>query len=252
MSVQTPTTVTCSGCAALSRSSRSVSKKPEYRRLRIKVASWSSGWSSGTTSDSVVPRTQCTGKTSNSRSSGSWVSARKISWSPACRQASITSRMRGIAASQRGEARFPCLQNPLSTSTTIVTLRRLGHHLEPGVRPVAAADLGAGPALDHDHVGGVVVGPLEEGASHAIGIHRNPLTLEALDFLDIEAAAGDDLHVLEALAVESPANQVAELRVDSTGVEVTHQFLDADVDHGLRGVEADAPQPILERPGHLE
>jgi len=36
-----------------------------------------------------------------------------------------------------------------------------------------------------------------------------PLPLEALDLGDVEAAAGDDLDVLEALAVEGLSNQVA-------------------------------------------
>ncbi len=67
------------------------------------------------------------------------------------------------------------------------------------------------------------------------------LALKALDLVDVEAAAGHDLHVLEALAIEGAPDQLTELRVDPSGVEVTHQLLDADVDHRLGGVQAHAP-----------
>src|SRR5438132_14294445 len=175
-----------------------------------------------------------------------------MSWSPAPRRSSIASRIFGMAASQRGEARFPCLQKPLSTSTTMVTFGTSGHRLEPRVRTVPPSGFGIGPALDHDDVGGEVIGALEEGAADPVGVDGNPLPLEALDLGDVEAAAGDDLDILESLAVEGLPNQVAELRVDTARVEVTHQVLDADVDHRLRGVEAHAPEPVLERPRDLE
>src|SRR4029077_4173103 len=187
-----------------------------------------------------------------SRSFGSCVSARKIRWSPALRRSSMTSRIRGMAASQRGEARFPNLQNPLRTSTTIVTFGTLGHQLEARVRPVAPPRLGAGPALDHYDVRRVVINPLEKGAADTVGIDRYPLGLEALDLVDVETTAGDDLDVLESLAVERATNQVAELGVDPTRVEVAHQFLDADIDHRLRGVEPNTPEPILEPARDLE
>src|ERR1700687_5134717 len=135
-------------------------------------------------------------------------------------------RIFGMAASQRGEARFPCLQKPLSTSTTMVTLGMVrspaptaGSGGDDGppwrgarVRAVTPPRLGAGPALDHHDVGREVIGPLEKGAADPIRVDRDLLALEALDLVDIEAAAGNDLDVLEALPVESAADQVAELR----------------------------------------
>src|SRR6202035_1648375 len=92
----------------------------------------------------------------------------------------------------------------------------------------------------------------EKGAPDAVGIDRYSLAFEAFDLVDVEAAAGDDLDLLEALAIEGLPDQVAELRVDTARIEVTHQFLEADVDHRLRGVEANTPEPILERPRHFE
>src|SRR6266566_859983 len=141
---------------------------------------------------------------------------------------------------------------PRSTLFPYTTLFRSGHRLEPRVGAVAPPGFGTRPALDHHDVRREVIRPLEKGAADAVGIDRNPLALEALDLGDVEAAAGDDLDVLEALAVEGLSNQVAELRIDAARVEVTHQFLDADVDHRLRGVEPHTPQPVLERPRDLE
>jgi len=77
-------------------------------------------------------------------------------------------------------------------------------------------------------------------------VDRHLLALEPLDLLDVEAAAGHDLHVLEPFPVEGAAYQGAELRVDTARVKVAHQLLDADVDHRFRGVEADSPEPVTQ------
>ena len=71
------------------------------------------------------------------------------------------------------------------------------------------------------------------------------LALEAFDLLDVEATAGHDLYVLEALAVERAAHQLTELRVDAPGVEVAHQLLHADVNHGFRRIQPHPPETIF-------
>src|SRR5439155_16969239 len=105
---------------------------------------------------------------------------------------------------------------------------------------------------NHDHIRGEVVDPLKEGAAHAVGVDRYLLALEPLNLLDVEAAAGDDLHVFEPFPVQGAPYQGAELGVDPARVKVAHQLLDADVDHGLRRVQADSPEPVAQRARHLE
>src|SRR5262245_26973943 len=74
--------------------------------------------------------------------------------------------------------------------------------LQPWVGTEGAADLGARFPFDLHDIGGEVEAPLEETRPHAVHIHRNALIFELSDLLDTEAAGDDDLHPLEALAIE--------------------------------------------------
>ena len=82
MSVHTPTTSTTSGARRSITASSSVSWNPEKVRLRTTVPRSANSWSSGITSSSPEPSTQCGGNMSNSGSSGVCVSTRKTSATP--------------------------------------------------------------------------------------------------------------------------------------------------------------------------
>src|SRR5262245_12561248 len=124
--------------------------------------------------------------------------------------------------------------------------------LQPWVGTEGAADFGARIPFDPHDVGGEVEAPLEEARPHAVHSHRNAFIFELSDLLDAEAAGDDDLHPLEALAVERPAHVPDELRVDAGGLEETHLRHDGAVDQRLRGVEPHAVEALPQSPRHGE
>ena len=72
------------------------------------------------------------------------------------------------------------------------------------------------------------------------------------NLVDREAAGDDDLHVLEAVAVERVAHLAHEPLVDAGRLEVAHLLPERAVDERLRGVEPHAPQLGPERARNVE
>ena len=124
---------------------------------------------------------------------------------------------------------------------------RYVHPLEARVRQQLAAPLAGRPAVGHHHVGREVVLAADQGGAHAVRVHRHAGVLEGADLRRVEAAGDDDAHVAEAGAVERVADVPDELRVHAARVEAAHLRPQRAVDHGVRGVEPHAPQPVAER-----
>ena len=149
---------------------------------------------------------------------------------------------RGTTEPSRGLDRLPKRQNPLRTSTTMIAFMVLRvptrtvlctvAHPGRGARPtrpapdggwaVHAPCLGAGLAVHLHHVGREVRVAAQQAAAHAVGVGRHAGRLEGADLGGVEAAADDNLHVLEALRVQSRAHSPHELRSHARGPELTH------------------------------
>src|SRR6058998_1727382 len=79
----------------------------------------------------------------------------------------------------------------------------LRHPFQPRIRPVRSAHLGARLALKHHDIGREIEATLEQARTHAVRVYRHVLLLELPDLLNGEATRDDDLHLLEALSVQS-------------------------------------------------
>ena len=124
--------------------------------------------------------------------------------------------------------------------------RSLSGHARAAGSGGTASHLGARPALELHHVGGEVGGAAQQAAAHTVGVDRHAGRLEARDALRIEAPAHHDAHLLETLGVEGPAHLAHELRRDADGAEAAHGRPERAVDHGLRRVEAHAPEALAQ------
>src|SRR5207249_1024152 len=93
---------------------------------------------------------------------------------------------------------------------------------EPRVRPLPAADLGAGTPVDADHVGGEVVAPPDQHAADPVGVDRRAGLLEGRDALGGEAAGDDDPDALMSGLVQRAADLPDQLRYDAGGPERAH------------------------------
>ncbi len=89
--------------------------------------------------------------------------------------------------------------------------------------------------------------PRIERRADAVRVDRHAALLERADPLDVEAARDDDLHVVEALRVETRAHLLDQALVDTAGVEVAHLAPQGAVDERRRRVEPHAPELRAER-----
>src|SRR3954464_3713737 len=78
--------------------------------------------------------------------------------------------------------------------------------LQTRVGVLLPARLGQRAAVDAHHVGGEVVLPAQQRGTHAVGVDRGGLGLEARDLLVVEAARDDDPHPLVARGVQRIAH----------------------------------------------
>src|ERR1700733_15322218 len=85
--------------------------------------------------------------------------------------------------------------------------RRLSEDLlQARVGRVATPHLRARPAVEQNHVGGEVVLATDQGGPDAVGVDRNSRCFELPDPARREAAAGHDLDIREAVAVQCASN----------------------------------------------